>query len=152
MGRCRAMVVLGLALLVAGACRDLEVVTATYRTLGEAEAAGAIREGSLPDSLPPGTYEIREAHDRRSARRWGLFNFPPHEESALRALLAPERSFAGLHCNPPRRIEWWPVLLRGELDQERIAATGLRAYESREGELLFGVNWAQGRAYYWTRE
>ena len=151
-GRFHALIGIALLLLSAGACRDVDVVTASYTTLEEAEAAGAIREGWLPAGLPPGTYEIREAHDPRSVRRWGLFNFPPVEESALRALLGPERPFAGLHGNAPRRIEWWPVLLRRELDQERIAPTGLRAYESREGNLVFAVHWRQGRAYYWTPE
>ncbi len=145
--------VFGLAvLLLSSGCRDVDVVTASYATLAEAEAAGAVREGWLPAGLPPGTYEIREAHDPRSPRRWGLFNFPPDEEHAMRGLIGAERPFAGLQANPPRRIEWWPVLLRRELDQERIAATGLRAYESRDGELIFAINWSQGRAYYWTRE
>ena len=29
-------------------------------------------------------------------------------------------------------------------------ATGLRAYRARDGELLFVVQWNQGRAYYWS--
>ena len=48
----------------------------------------------------------------------------------------------------PGRIEWWPVILRGTLDAERIQATGLRAYRARSGGLVFAVNWKQGRAYY----
>ena len=39
-----------------------------------------------------------------------------------------------------------------ELDHDRIMATGLEAYAAREGNLIFAVNWKQGRAYYWTRE
>ena len=71
------------------------------------------------------------AHDVDSNRRWGLFNFPPEEGDALRALAGPEISFDGLECNPPGRIEWWPVLLRQRLDGERIKATGLRGYAAR---------------------
>jgi hypothetical protein len=42
------------------------------------------------------------------------------------------------------------VILRGTLDGERIRATQLRAYRAREGNLIFAVNWNQGRAYFWT--
>lgn len=137
--------------LLASACRDLDVVTASYATLAEAEAAGAVERGWVPQGLPPGTHELREAHDLDSNRRWGLFSFPPAQSDALRSLLTPEEmSLAGVRCDIPRRIEWWPVLLRGTVDGERIRAAGLRAHHDRTGELLFLVNWDQGRAYYWA--
>jgi hypothetical protein len=133
-------------------CRDVDVVTEAYATLAEAQSAGAVDRGWLPRGLPPGTRELRLAHDLDSHRRWGLFEFPPDEGDALRALLGTEISFDGLTCNPPRRIEWWPRLLRERLDGEQIKATGLRGYAAKEGDLIFGVNWAQGRAYYWSKE
>jgi hypothetical protein len=138
--------------LAVGGCRDIDVLTETYATLAEAQAAGAVDRGWLPRGLPPGTRELRLAHDVDSSRRWGLFNFSPGEGDALSALIGPEISLDGLECNPPGRIEWWPVLLRKRLDGERIKATGLRAYAARDGDLVFAVNWAQGRAYYWSRE
>jgi hypothetical protein len=54
-----------------------------------------------------------------------------------------------MELDVPGRIEWWPVQLRGRLDEERIRATGLRAYHSTDRALVFLVNWSQGRAYYW---
>jgi len=138
--------------LSAGGCKNIDVLTETYATLAEAQAAGAVERGWLPRGLPPGTYELRLAHDVDSNRRWGLFNFPPDQADALRALAAQEISLDGLACNPPGRIEWWPILLRRQLDGERIKATGLRGYAAKEGDLILAVNWAQGRAYYWTRE
>lgn len=149
----RLAVFLTLPMVLAGAagCRDTAVVTAAYATLGDAEAAGAISRGWIPAGLPPGAHDLREAHDERSARRWGLFSFPPAQGDDLRRLLAPdEESFAGWRCDIPPRIEWWPVSLRGALHDEKLKATGLRAYRSRSGELLFAVNWNQGRAYYWA--
>ena len=144
------------ALLVAiagvSACRDADVVTESYATLKEATAAGAIERGWLPSGLPAGAHEIREAHDLDSNRRWGLFSFREADTEALRSILDSEISLAGHTCNPPRRIEWWPLLLRERLDHEKIAATGLRAYSARQSELVFAVNWSQRRAYYWTRE
>jgi hypothetical protein len=150
--RAGALKWVAVALVVAAGCRDVDVVTESYATLKEAAAAAAIERGWLPRDLPPTSHEIREAHDLDSSRRWGLFNFPPHDADALRSILAAEISLAGQTCNPPRRIEWWPLLLRERLDHEKIAATGLRAYSGRQGELVFAVNWSQGRAYYWTRE
>jgi len=146
----RLSAVLLAATLFAG-CRNLDVITESYATLAEATAAGAVDRGWLPRGLPAGTRELRIAHDLDSNRRWGLFNFPEAEGEALRALIGSEISFDGLTCSPPRRIEWWPVLLRERLDAERIKSTGLRGYAAKDG-LILAVNWAQGRAYYWTRE
>jgi hypothetical protein len=140
-----------IALGTAG-CRDLEVLTQSYATREEAVAAGALEKGWVPRMLPPDAREIRAAHDLDSSRRWGLFDFPGSDADALRAHLGPEMSLAGQTCNPPRRIEWWPLLLRERLDHEQIVATGLRAYPAREGHLIVVVHWSQGRAYYWTRE
>ena len=148
---CAASATLAL-LVVLTACRNLDVVTEAYATLAEAQAAGAVDRGWLPRGLPPGTYELRIAHDLDSNRRWGLFNFPAGEGETLRALIESEISFDGLTCSPPRRIEWWPVLLREQLDGERIRATGVRGYAVKGSDLILAVNWAQGRAYYWSRE
>lgn len=141
------------ALLVAVlGCKDLEVVTASYNSLADARRAGAIASGRMPEGLPPGATDLREAFNTDTNARWGLFNFPVRESPQLKSLLDPvELSLAGEQCNPPRRIEWWPILLRGKLDAERIAAAGLKAYTTRDAALIVVLNWDQGRAYYWSR-
>jgi hypothetical protein len=139
-------------LSIAAACRDIDVVTQAYATLAEATADRAVDRGYLPKGLPPGTHDIREAHDQKSPRRWGLFNFPQTEADALRALIGPEVSLRGMRIDPPRRIEWWPVLLRGAVNDEQVTATGTRTYAARDGDLIYAINWSQGRAYYWTRQ
>lgn len=146
-----SLLVLLLVAAAACACRDLEVVTASYATLAEARQAGAIERGRLPRGLPPGAHDIREAFDLDTNRRWGLFGFPVTEAEHLRALLEPgEFPLDGQQVDIPRRIEWWPVLLRGRLDPERIQTTGLRGHRTRDRSLVFAVNWQQGRAYYWS--
>jgi hypothetical protein len=133
------------------ACRNLDVVTASYATLAEAERAGAIEHGWMPAGLPPGTHDIREAHGTDSRHRWALFSFHPSDVGALKRLLhGTEVSLDGQVCDAPARIEWWPIVLRGELNGERIRATGLQAYRAADGSLMFAVNWNQRRAYYWT--
>jgi hypothetical protein len=144
-----ALALLGVVSLTG--CSDLDVVTASYNTLADARAAGAIESGRLPDGVPPGSTDLREAFNADTNARWGLFNFPVAEASHLKRRLGQaEVSLSGESCDPPRRIEWWPVLLRGRLDAERIAAAGLQAYRSADGELIVLVNWKQGRAYYWS--
>lgn len=134
----------------AGACRDKDVVTASYATMAEAREAGAPGHGDLPAGIPEGAHDIRIASDPDSSRRWGLFNFHPADADALRALLQGEEvSLAGVECDIPYRIEWWPILLRGSIDAEQAKAAGLQSYRSRDDKLIVIVNWKQGRAYYW---
>jgi hypothetical protein len=137
------------------ACADSSVHTATYASMDEARQAGAVEQGWVPGNLPANAYELRAAYDLDNAgRRWGLFNFADADHDSLRAVLAPgDVSIAGVEMDIPPRIEWWPVQLRGRLDEERILATGLQAHRSRDGSLTFLLNWKQGRGYYWrTRQ
>ncbi|MEN3340452.1 MAG: hypothetical protein V7647_4128 [Acidobacteriota bacterium] len=132
------------------ACASLNSQTYSFATLDEARASGAIANGWVPEGLPAGSHDIRVAQVPNTTQRWGIVNFPPAEEASLRRLLrSDETSLGGEHCDMPGRIEWWPVVLRGTLDASSVAATGLHGYRSKSGDLLFAVNWNQGRAYYW---
>jgi len=136
--------------LMSTSCRDKDVVTESYATMAEAREAGAPGRAELPQGVPEGVYEIRTASDLNSGRRWGLFNFQQTDADAIGAVLAPEEiSLEGIECDIPGRIEWWPTLLRGQVNAEHAKAAGLQAYRSRQGGLIVVVNWKQGRAYYW---
>ena len=136
---------------LAAACSGINSQTNSFATLAEARQAGAVGQDRIPEGLPPGSHDLREAHVPGTRQRWGIINFPEAEAGVLRALLAPEEtSLDGQRCDAPGRIEWWPIVLRGDLNGERIAATGIRSYRSKEGQLIFAVNWSQGRAYYWA--
>lgn len=151
-GVCRSAILIAVTVVavVSTGCRDKDVVTASYATMAEAREAGASTRGDIPPGVPEGVHDIRTASDLHSPRRWGLFNFPPQDSGALRAMLAAEEmSLAGVECDIPARIEWWPVLLRGTVNAEQAKATGLQSYRSRQGNLIVVVNWNQGRAYYW---
>jgi hypothetical protein len=142
-----------MAVIVAAglACSGVNSKTNTFATLADARAAGAVAQGWVPEGIPSQSHDLREAHIPNSTKRWGLFEYPPSEEAALRALLqSAEITLDGQHCDIPARVEWWPLVLRGDLDAARIAATGLRAYRSKSEDLIFAVNWRQARAYYWT--
>jgi hypothetical protein len=140
-----------LALLAA--CSSINSQTYSYATLSEARQAGAVAKGWIPEGLPAGSHDIRIAQVPGSAEHWAIVNFQPSERDSLRQLLQPdELSLNGRRCDTPGRIEWWPVLLRGTLDGDRLSATGIRGYRSKQGNLLFAVNWSQGRAYLWSEE
>jgi hypothetical protein len=150
MSMARVLAVGVAAATMVSACRDRDIVTNSYATLAEARAAGAPGRGDIPAGVPEGAHDIRTAADLDSGRRWGLFDFLPQDADGLRAMLsAEETSLAGVECDIPGRIEWWPVLLRGTLDAEQAKAAGLQSYRSPQGSLVFVVNWKQGRAYYW---
>jgi len=140
------------AMCAVGACRDVDVDTESYATLGEAREAGAIDRGWMPSLLPEGAVDIRVAYDQGSDRRWGLFSFSEAAAAALKAVLQTEEaSLGGQTLDVPGRIEWWPVQLRGTLDESRIRDTGLRAYQTQQGDFMVAVNWNQRRAYYWPK-
>lgn len=140
-----------LAFLFVAGCGDPTTKTMSYATLSEARGAGAIDSGWVPAGLPESVFELRAAYAPDGWQRWGIINFPTAAADGVRALLQTEEApLTGLRCDIPGRIEWWPVLLRGALDAERIAATGARAYRSRQGNMIYIVNWTQGRGYYWT--
>jgi hypothetical protein len=140
---------MSLAALATAACLGANVKTATYANMTEAQPA--IEQGLMPSGLPAAAYELRAAYVPDGSRRWGLFNFPPAAESELRALLDPEEiALSGVRVDIPPRVEWWPVQLRQSLDDERVKATGAKAYRATRGNLTFVVNWSQGRAYYFT--
>ena len=135
--------------LGASACRDKDILTFSFANMAEVRAAGA-EARDIPSRIPEGAHDIRAAHDPDSHRRWGLFSFGPNDADALRAMLKSEEvSLAGVDCDIPGRVEWWPVILRGRVNAEQAKLAGLNAYRSVEGNLLFVVHWKQGRAYYW---
>ena len=143
-------IALVICVVAASACSGVDAKTATFNTL--AEARGAIDQGLIPSELPSRSYELRAAYVPNGWQRWGIINFPADASPELRALLEPDEiSLAGLRCDIPGRIEWWPVQLREELDAERISATGAKAYRGRRKNMIWVVNWTQGRAYYWTQ-
>ena len=142
---------LALFVLALAACTGVNARTTSFASLAEAQEA--IANGWLPSGLPASSYEIRVAYVPDGWQRWGIINFPAADAAQLRAILQPEElSLAGVRCQVPGRIEWWPVQLRQDLDADRIAATGAKAHRARTGNLIFVVNWTQGRAYYWTTE
>ena len=140
-----------LLLAIGAACSGANARTNSFNTLAGAIEGGAVEQGLLPAGLPPGTRDIRVGHVPGGRGRWGLFNFPPDQDSALKQILQPQEiPLEGQRGDVPGRIEWWPRALRGTLDGERLGITGLKGYKTLDGTRVVAVNWQQGRAYYWS--
>lgn len=132
-------------------CASEQVSTMSFASWREARDTGAVERGWVPAMLPEAAYELRAAYEPDGWRRWGLMNFRAEDADALRAILDPAGfSLEGTRIDIPGRIEWWPVAMRGALDHQALAATGLQAYRVRDSRLILAVNWSQGRAYYWA--
>ena len=141
----------GFVLILTTACSGINAQTNSFATLAEARQAGAIAKGWIPEGLPADSHDIREGHVPGTPQRWGIVDYPYLQEASLRALLEPEEmSLDRQRCEIPGRVEWWPVMLRGALDGQRLSSTGIHAYRAKTGNLIFAVNWSQGRAYFWT--
>src|SRR5688500_10976851 len=98
------------AAVVAAGCAGINSQTNSFATLAEAREAGAVAQGWIPEGLPPGSHDLREAHLPGTRQRWGIVNFPEMEADVLRRLLdAGEISLDGQRCDAPARIEWWPI-------------------------------------------
>ena len=117
-----------------------------FNTLEDARAAGAIAAGWIPDGLPPGVTDLREAH-LPDGRHWGVLTFPRSGEATIRAMAANEISSGAVQCDPPGRLEWWPKLVESPVDVQAVRATGFRVYAGSGRTWV--INWGQGRVYYW---
>ena len=103
----------------AACCAGLNSQTYSFATLDEARQRRRDRERVGARGAAPGSHDIRVAQVPKTSQHWGIINFPRSEESSLRGLLqAEEAPLGGEHCDMPGRIEWWPVVLRGELDAQ----------------------------------
>ena len=136
---------------IAFACAGINSQTNAYATLEEARQAGAVANGWIPEWLPPGSHDLREAHVPGTTSVWGIVNFPQDQADLFRAALLPDQvPLDGLRLEMPGRIEWWPIELRGALNGERLGIVGIRGYRARHNNFIVAVNWNQGRAYYWS--
>ena len=109
---------ISLLLLVAAAC-GVELRQAAYRSMGEAEDAGAFERGWLPADLPRTTDLIREAHDLDTNVRWIAVEYHPAEYAELsRGYMTPGWQFIPYDTTrervpfPDPPVEWWPNELR----------------------------------------
>lgn len=128
-----------------------------YQSLDGAEKDGAITRGWIPDFLPESSTKIHELHHLEGGKTWCAFEFPPGDSERLRGHL---KSAEGLPeslrqiRNPS--VSWWPSILVGDVDADRVHRTGFDLYvvtapdtRSSTEVLLFAIDWLKGRGFFY---
>ena len=132
-----------------------------YASLAEAAKAGEADRGWIPDYLPKTSRAIHITEQLSPSREWCSFEFLPSDSHDLRGTLM---NFALLPQSvkrvPSPRASWWPGMLEGNLDQQRIRKEGFELYivETPADSVstwvnLFAIDWSNGRGFFYgTRE
>lgn len=128
-----------------------------YPSLADAKRDGAIDRRWIPDYLPASSHAIHDVGDLSPATVWCAFDFLPADSEGLR------KSLKKVDALPPsvRRVprpgkSWWPSLLEGSLDVDKIHQAGFQLYFVEEPEtpsttaaFLFAIDWAKGRGFFY---
>lgn len=128
-----------------------------YPSLADAKKAGAIDRGWIPDFLPESSRGIHEVHDLSPSTTWCAFEFLPSDSQELR------KNLKGVDAHLPtvRRVPspgktWWPAVLEGNVDVEKIHKAGFEIYIVTAPEtsvtteiLLFSIDWTKGQGFFY---
>ena len=129
-----------------------------YPSLAEAGKDGAITRGWIPDDiLPSSSRAIHVIGDLSPSTEWCAFEFDPADSQNLRKNL---KKVDGLPPSirrvPNPHVSWWPGMLKGNLDRERIHREGFDLYAVERTEtsvtteiLLFAIDWSKGRGFFY---
>jgi hypothetical protein len=130
-----------------------------YPSLAAAEKDGAIDRRWLPDFLPESSHAIRVVGDLSPSRDWCAFEFWP---SDLDRLLKNAKKVDVLDPSvsrvPDPDKQWWPIVLKGNLDVGKIEKAGFRLYAIETPETsvtttiwLFAIDMSDGRGFFFSR-
>jgi hypothetical protein len=131
-----------------------------YPSLAEAGKDRAITRGWIPDEfLPRTSRSIHEVHDLSPSTEWCAFEFVPTDSQNLLTNLkrvdVPPQSVRHV---PSPGVSWWPSVLAGDLDVQKIHNAGFDLYfverpaTSVSSALwLFAIDWSHGRAFFYSR-
>jgi len=129
-----------------------------YASLSEADKDGAITRGWIPDDLlPSSSRAIREVHDLSPSTEWYVFEFAPADSQTFRKHLKGIDALpASVTHVPNPDVSWWPGMLKGNLDRERIHKEGFDLYiverpatSVTTDVLLFAIDWSKGRGFFY---
>jgi hypothetical protein len=143
----------GLSLIVAAGCGDRR--ESFYPSLAYAISAGEINRGWIPDFLPESSRAIHIIYDPASPRTYCVFEFSPNDSQRLMKNLTNLDALPPSVKDVPRSgVSWWPAMLKGNLDVEKIHRAGFTLYVVEEPGppntdiLLFAIDWTNGRGLF----
>jgi hypothetical protein len=140
-------------------CRD-DRTESFYPSLAEAKKDGAITRGWIPDEfLPLSSRAIHEIHDLSPSTEWCAFEFVPTDSQNLfKNLKQVEAPPPSVRHVPSPGVSWWPPVVVGNLDIEKIHKAGLdlfvveRPATSITTEVwLFAIDRSKGRGFFFSR-
>ena len=145
-----------LVMLILIGCNTSHDHESFYAALANAKQAGEVQRGWIPTFLPESSTTIHIAYDLSPSRVWCAFQFDPGDAGNLRNNLNPVEQFV-----PPPwgvrspAVPWWPKLLEGSLNTQKVQGAGLKLYtvsrrlsEAQTETLLFAMDWPKGQGYF----
>jgi hypothetical protein len=131
-----------------------------YQTLADADKAGEITRGWIPDDLMPSSSRaIHLVEELSPSRGWGAFEFlSADSEKLLRNLKSVDALPSPVNHIRSPHASWWPSVLKGNLDVEKIHKAGFQLYiverpanSVQMGIYLFALDSSKGHGFlYWT--
>jgi hypothetical protein len=134
--------VLAAASVVLAACA--ETVDESYATFADAQAAGAVVRGWVPEWLPVSASNIREAHNLDTNSFMVRFAVPKGTDLQLPKACEPVA--LNVPPSPPFRRTWWP---------SDVPATSLATHRHAFfgcGNSFVAFSAAQGEGFVWRTE
>ena len=147
----------GLASCLVAGCGDRR--ESFYPSLADADKAEASARSWIPNDLLPGSSRaIHEVHEISPSTEWCAFEFLPTNSQGLRKNL---KSVDALPLSvrhvPSPGVSWWPAMLKGNLDVEKIRRAGFDLYvverpaTSVTTEIfLFAIDWSKGHGFFYS--
>ena len=128
-----------------------------YPALADADKDGAITRGWVPDFLPSSSRTIHEVHGTSPSTEWCTFEFLPTDSQGLRKTLKSVDALPpSVSRVPSPGVSWWPAVLKGNLDVDKIHKAGFELYIVEKPAtsvttdiLLFAIDWQRGRAFFY---
>lgn len=131
-----------------------------YATLAEVRKAEASAQSWIPDDiLPASSRNIHVVGELSPSNEWCAFEFLPADSQNLL------KNLKNLDTLPPPLkgvrspgVSWWPPVLQGSLDVEKIHRAGLQLFVAERpanavemGTYLFALDLSKGHGFfYWT--
>ena len=131
-----------------------------YQTLADADKAGEITRGWIPDDLMPSSSRaVHLVEELSPSREWCAFEFlPADSEKLLQNLKSVDALPSPVNHIRSPHVSWWPSVLEGNLGVEEIHKAGFQLYiverpanSAQMGIYLFALDSSKGHAFfYWT--
>ena len=151
-----AVLFTGLTPYLLGCGRDLR--ESFYPSLADADKAEASAPSWIPDDLLPGSSRaIHEVHEISPSTEWCAFEFLPTDSQGLRKNLKSVDALPpSVRHVPGPGVSWWPAVLKGNLDVEKIHKAGVELYvveipatSVTTDVLLFAIDGVKGRGFFY---